>query len=206
MNKIKNAAMLLVLNVISLNFINAVETISPKAKAAFDQITKVWNSNEKTIRDFDKNVISNSMNSVSETIDKALQNTNTQISLTELLNLIKALKDQKGSFNPVSIKLSNETSQALKNIFDATKDFYKKLLDTQKIVVNAQVEPELIGNTTSFEKLAQGLLVIIKSAIEDHNANPATSPLTLSTQEKDQEKKAFEELKNTKLYEVIIKK
>ncbi len=206
MKKLIIAAMLLVLNIIPLNFINAVETISPKAKAAFDQITKVWNSNEKNLRDFDRNVINNGINNISETINKSLQNINTQISLAEILNLIKTLKDQKTTLKPISTTLSNETSQALKNIFNATKDFYKKLIETQKIVVKAQAEPELIGNMTSFDKLAQGILVIIKSAVEDHNANPALLPLKLTNKEKEQEKKAFDELKNTKLYEVIIKK
>lgn len=207
MKKLIIAAMLLVVNIVSLNMINAVaeKTISPNAKVAFDQIQKIWNSHEKTISDFDKNIINNRMNNTMETVDKVLKNVNTQILFTEILNVIKTIKDQ-GTFKPVSTKLSAGASQALKNIFDATKDFYQKLVETQKIVVNAKVEPELIGNTTSFDKLAQGLLVMIKDAIANHNMNPSLLPLKITDEEYRQSEKAFEELRNPKLYEVVIKK
>lgn len=206
MNKIKIAAILFVLTIASLNINAAQKALSPKAKDTFDQITKLWNSKEKNIKDFDKNVINTGMNNVSEAIDKSVKNVTVQIPLTELLNLIKTLKEQRATFKPISTKLSAETAQALKNIFDTTKDFYKKLLETQKIAVKARTESELFGQTTSLDKLAQGLLVIIKDTIANHNMNPSLLPFKLTDKEYEQEKKAFEKLEDTKLYEVTIKR
>ena len=149
--------------------------LSSQAQVAFNQIKKIWNSDAKNIKDFNLNVINNGINKLQEDIYNIVQKNSTELSssnITLLINEIKNpyfMKPSKPNMPSLSVNLPSAVARTISGIYHATKDFYDKLLQTQKIVENAKAEPELIGITTPYNKLADGILVIIKSTIEDRN-------------------------------------
>lgn len=149
--------------------------LSSQAQAAFDQIKKLWNSGAINVKAFNLDVINKGINKLQEDIYNIVQKNSTQLSssnITLLINEIKNpnfMKPNKSNFPSIRPNLPPAIARTIEDIYHATRDFYDNLLKTQKIIENAKAESELIGITTPYNKLADGILAIIKSTIEDRN-------------------------------------
>jgi hypothetical protein len=83
------------LSILFFTSIQAEKKLSPQAEATFQQIQKIWNSHEKTLRDFNKNVINVGMSKIQEDVQNTLSDGPGSIDAPEILNLINSIKDQK---------------------------------------------------------------------------------------------------------------
>lgn len=186
------------LSILFFTSIQAEKKLSPQAEATFQQIQKIWNSHEKTLRDFNKNVINVGMSKIQEDVQNTLSDGPGSIDAPEILNLINSIKDQKKSFNTITRNIAPANAQALKKVFDTAKDFFSKLIQTQELIEKNNLEKELIGITTSYKNLAKGILVIVK--------DEAATRLGMVYPVPADEAQALDLLKSDKTFEINIKK
>ncbi len=166
-----------------------------QGQKAFELIKRTWNAQGSTIDDINNKIIAHSINKSIEAVEDILEKNTHAIPSTEIIHLITTIKNLKITYNPIAANLSHNTITILKEIFNATKNVYKKLIESYDIVKKYDVSAEIIGVGPSYDNLAEALLATIASFIKEYNNAPGVKHLSVGLQQSEAEKNANKKIK-----------
>ena len=166
-----------------------------QGQKAFELIKRTWNAQGSTIDDINNKIIAHSINKSIEAVEDILEKNTHAIPSTEIIHLITTIKNLKITYNPIAANLSHNTITILKEIFNATKNVYKKLIESYDIVKKYDVSAEIIGVGSSYDNLAEALLATIASFIKEYNNAPGVKHLPAGLQQSEAEKNANKKIK-----------
>ncbi len=175
-----------------------------QGQKAFELIKRTWNAQGSTIDDINNKIIAHSINKSIEAVEDILEKNTHAIPSTEIIHLITTIKNLKSTYNPIATNLSHNTITTLKEIFNATKNVYKKLIESYDIVKKYDVSAEIIGVGSSYDNLAETFLATIASFIKEYNNAPGVKPLPAMLQQSEAEKNADKKIKAIESQLVII--
>lgn len=166
-----------------------------QGQKVFESIKRIWNAQGSTIDDINNKVITHSMNMSIEKVEDILEKNTQAIPSTEIIHLITTIKTLKPIYNPLTANLSPNAIATLKAIFEATKNTYKRLIESHSIVKNYNVSAEIIGVGPSYDNLAETLLATIASIIKEYNNAPGVKRFSPKLQQIEAEKNADNQIK-----------